>query len=438
MGRIFVAFLCVLGFTDFLNAQAQTQQNLLRSRGLHKEDKDIREKTDYRLPRNTPKLNFRDQEVELFTKREKQLQTDFKTQALETPINPEEYYVGPGDQFTVSIWSSLETSIPAQITPEGRLVIPTIGSLNVNGMTLREAQALVMQAASKKYINAEISTDLTTVRGIRVHVTGQVRKPGVYSILAVKRVADLIQLAGGLSSWAYERGIVIRHHDGSSDEIDFFRYEKLGDLSANSYLRGGDVIYVPPINLHKPTVRVEGAVNDPGIYQIENNETLTSLLMRVEAFSRRTDLRYAYVERKRQQDDTIERLPVFQYVDAAGNGGADLTLHSGDVVNIPQRREDVYVVGAVRAPGAYPYIPGWKIQDYVGVAGSMYQAVNIRNVKIVDPISKKQKKGDDTPIEAGTLVWVPAKTQFGVREGLQSASVLASLAIAFATLRREF
>ncbi|MFQ5772373.1 MAG: hypothetical protein ACE5HX_17690, partial [bacterium] len=83
-------------------------------------------------------------------------------------------------------------------------------------------------------------------------------------------------------------------------------------------MRGGDVIYVPSINLTQATVRVEGLVNDPGIYQLTENETLTDFLLRIDALSRRVDLKNAYIERKSAANQGSEIIPIFAYLDKQG------------------------------------------------------------------------------------------------------------------------
>jgi len=386
-------------------------------------------RTDFRLPLRE---SFRNQDnLDLQKKNEDAFKLDVQMQALETAVDPEQYRVGPGDQFLINIWSTLENSIPARVTPDGRLVIPTIGALAVDGQTLAEVREKVKKEAARKYLNSEISVDLLMVRGIRVHVTGQVLNPGAYSLLAVNRVADAITLAGGTTSWAFERGIQVRHADATADTMDMVAYKKRGDLDANFYLRGGDVVFVPPIDLSQPTVRVEGVVNDPGTYQLLPDETVSNFLLRVEALTRRADLNGVYVERKGEADGQTENIPIFPYLNDQGNGQTDLLLQDGDLVKVPRRTEDVYVIGAVQQPGAYPYVPGQTVQDYVGFAGATFQSTKPNKARVIRRNSKVEVKGKDVPVEPGDTVFIPKKVEFGVREitaiVAQAASVLIAL-----------
>ncbi len=353
----------------------------------------------------------------------------FDMQALETSIDPNTYIVGPGDQFLINIWSTMEANFKTAVTPEGKLIIPTIGTLVVDGKTLIEVQKMVREAGDKKYLQSKINANLIMLRTFRVHVTGQVHNPGPYAALAVYRVSDIIEQAGGLTTWGFERAIQVRHSDGVVDKIDLHQYKKLGNLDANIYLKGGDVIFVPAIDLTQATVRVDGRVNDPGIYEIAENETLKDLLLRVDALNRRVDLRNAYIERTSAGNSAVEIIPIFPYLENKGNGYTDFYLNDGDVIILPQRNEDVYVIGAVRNPGAYPFIPKLKVQDYVGFAGSTENGVHLTKCKVIRYGSQIQEKGADLLVEPGDTVFVPRRTEFGVNEITSIVATIMSVII---------
>lgn len=413
----------VIFFASLASVLAQTRE-IPQLKQLDKE-------RDFRLPTRTSLL---DKDKKDLFKQKQQFPFEGGEQALEGAIDPSTYLVGPGDRFWITILSTLENSIPAQVSPEGKLVIQTVGTLDVNGKTLAEVQTLVAQEASAKYRNAVISVHLAGVRQIRVHVTGQVLRPGPYDALAVYRVADIIALAGGLTSWAFERGIQVRHLDGTTDTVDLYQYKKLGDLDANLVLRGGDLVHVPAINLTQATVRVEGAINDPGTYQLAQNETISDFLLRVDALTRRADLANVYIERRRGTEGHVDIIAVFPYLSGYGNGHSELALQDGDVIMVPQRQEDVYVIGAVQYPGTYPYMPNSTVQDYVGFAGGMFQAANPSKARVIRHDSKKEERGKDKPVGPGDTVYVPKKVEFGVREVAMIAGQISSILIALSAV----
>ncbi|MFQ5708945.1 MAG: SLBB domain-containing protein [bacterium] len=350
-------------------------------------------------------------------------------QALEAAIDPRAYVVGPGDQFLITIWSALETSFRTGVTPEGKLIIPTIGTLEVDGKSLKEVQQLVEEHGAKKYLHATISADLVQLRSFRVHVTGQVKHPGPYTALAVNRVSDIIREAGDLTSWGFERNIQVRHLDGTTDVVDLYEYRKLGNLDSNIYLRSGDVVFVPSINLSRATVRIEGRVHAPGIYQLAQDETLTDFLLRVDALNQRADLQSAYIARETEGDGVAQNIPISPYLEKTGNGYSQFHLQDGDVIIVPERHQKVYVIGAVRNPGPYPFVPNLKVRDYVGLAGSTELAANLSRSQVIRQQSKAQERGEDLLVYPGDTVFVPKRAQFGVQEIVAIVGTVTSVLI---------
>lgn len=341
---------------------------------------------------------------------------ELQAQPLEGAVNPQTYVVGAGDVFLINIESAEEISFRTQVTAEGKLIIPTVASLQVEGKTLSEVQTLVQRAGAEKYLDSIVTANLILLRKIKVHVTGQVMYPGAYQALAVDRVSNAIEKAGGLTSLGSERSIEVRHKDSTVDIIDMHRYLNLGELHANIHLRGGDVVYVPYINFTDATVRVEGSVKNSGVYQLAENETLENFLLRVGAYNRSADLSKAYVRRKSMTNGHSDEVPLFPFLEKQKNGPAQFDLQDNDVILIPRREEKVYVVGAVRAPGAYDYYPDLQAASYIGLAGSTEWAAKLSKIRVIRAKGSKQLKGQNHAIEPGDTIFIPRRTEFGLRE----------------------
>lgn len=354
-------------------------------------------------------------------------QLDLAGQPLEAAINPDDYIVGPGDILQINIWVGKEGVLTLPVLPEGKLVIPTIGSLIVKDKTLTEVQQMISVAAATKYINKNVTADLVALRSFRLHVTGQVNLPGPYPARGVNRISDVIELAGGLTSWATERKIEVRHLDGTLDIVNLHQYKKLGNIEANFYARQGDVIFVPSVDLDKATVRIEGKVADPGVYDLEDNETIAQFLQRVNAFNRRTDLRSAYIERSVDSNGTTKTIPLYSYAVEGGNGHSERNFKDGDIIRVPGTQHDVYVIGAVQKPGRHPYYPDLKAFEYIGLAGAHEKASGLSKTKVIRAGTNEEVKGATVPVEPGDTIFIPEKTEFGIREITQIVGTLASV-----------
>lgn len=195
--------------------------------------------------------------------------------ALDKKIDPDEYIVGPGDQFTIYLWGQIDKPQIATVNPEGKLLVPYVGPIDVSDLSLTEAKQTVLRRVQERYRNIQVSVELSSIRRFLVYVTGQVNSPGIYRLSAVSRVLDAINNAGGLGGGASRRNIGIYRQNGDTLHADLVRFLRLGDLKTNPYVTMGDIIHVPS---QGKTVGIAGAVNLPGTYEFKEGETLEDLV----------------------------------------------------------------------------------------------------------------------------------------------------------------
>ena len=122
---------------------------------------------------------------------ERQEQTRIK---VEKPINPEQYLVGPGDQFIVNIISSENVAnYTLTISPTGEILIPSVGIVQVNGLTLSSSIKKMEIAIQSLNRSAKIFIILSEIREFKVKVIGHLQNPGFYTVTPVSRVSDLYE-----------------------------------------------------------------------------------------------------------------------------------------------------------------------------------------------------------------------------------------------------
>lgn len=84
------------------------------------------------------------------------------------------------------------------MTPDGKISLPTIGDLRVEGLSLAKAAALIESEVEQYYRNVKSGLSLQSLRVFEVSVLGEVENPGSCLATPVKRVSDLINAAGGV------------------------------------------------------------------------------------------------------------------------------------------------------------------------------------------------------------------------------------------------
>jgi len=314
-----------------------------------------------------------------------------RTSALELrgAVDDEEYIVGPGDRFSITIWGQNVTTASVSVTPEGDLVLPGVATVPVAGRTLADVKDDVQNRLGALYGNSEVSVALTALRRIQVNVLGAVLEPGPYVATALSPASQLVRTAGGLIDGASERNIVISRRGGQRERLDLTRYHNTGDLTADPPILDGDVIFVPHATAF---VSVYGGVARPGEYELVEGETIASLI----------DVAGGLV--RGAIADTVE---LTTFVDEStrrsflvGNAlrGADArALRDGDQVVVRFDQDwraltRVEVDGEVEYPGEYAISEGVdRLSDVIGRAGGPTEGASLVLARLIRSSARRDR-----------------------------------------------
>jgi polysaccharide export outer membrane protein len=161
--------------------------------------------------------------------------------------------LGPGDQLDIFVWGYPDYTKRATVSPRGTLPHPMLGDLPVAGKTLAETQDTVRAALTDYIKDPVVRVTLAAHRPQRIHVLGEVAKPGVYPMAETDTsLIEALALAGGLTIDARESNVMVVRDVGTQVEVqtlDFRRITQEGDLAGNVALREGDIVYVPASRL---------------------------------------------------------------------------------------------------------------------------------------------------------------------------------------------
>jgi protein involved in polysaccharide export with SLBB domain len=304
---------------------------------------------------------------------------------LESVVNPDEYIVGPSDGFAVTILTSPPLVTNVTVTPEGTLVVPSVGEIRLSDMTLTKAREAVLDQIHKRFISTRATVTLSVPRSVNVTVLGQILVPGTYTLSVTDRVSGAIDAANqvmrsqkvedelalqGARSGQSHRLILVRHKDGREQRVDLARYAAERISTLNPYLREGDVIVVPSMNVARDVIGVYGAVHLPGRLEYVAEDSLHTMLALAYGFTDNARLDSVELYRYDRSGKETEHM-VLNLTD----GRTDLPLQPGDRLIVRQKvdlRGDprVWVNGEVNYPGGYPISQeGTKLSLVVAMAG---------------------------------------------------------------------
>lgn len=317
-------------------------------------------------------------------------------QALEAPVDPNTYILGPGDGVYLNVYAIHGLDQDLTVTPEGRLLIPVIGSVEVSGLSITQAEKKVRNAVAKDYKSADVSLSLRHLRPMKVNIVGDVLKPGIQTTTALMRVSEVIDKSGGFKPSSSLRNIEIRSPTGQlRARADLFRYYALGDLPADPVVQEGDVIMVPSATKY---VTVSGNVGNEQRLEFVNGDSLSTAIALCRGFLPAADRDSIEISRFPQNDPVHAEWLWFDY-----SKGENPALHDGDQIFIRAFSQYhvpriVSIDGEVPFPGRYPIAPGTtRLKDIIDRAGgplsnaSLDQAQVFRRVGLgtTDPELKR-------------------------------------------------
>jgi protein involved in polysaccharide export with SLBB domain len=282
---------------------------------------------------------------------------------LNTPTDvpvPDEYIVGPGDEFTVQLFGSQNRTLRVIVDRDGKVPFPELGPITVSGRRFGEVQADIQGRISRQMIGVRGSVSMGNVRAISVFVVGEVQSPGSYTVNGLSTITGALFISGGVKAIGSLRDIQLKRAGQVVRHLDLYDLLMRGDTSNDSHLLPGDVIFVPPVGA---TVSVDGEVQRPAIYELRGPSDVSKLIDMAGGLSAEADTQSAELTRidSRQQRIVLE-------VDLSSKAPSE-PLKNGDVLRVARLRptldSGVTVQGEVFHPGAFAWRENLKLTDVI-------------------------------------------------------------------------
>ncbi len=180
-----------------------------------------------------------------------------------------EYKLQPHDMIYVQIYSSLDNASSAlfqqssqnlnsssygdqgiylnsyEVDNDGNIDLPTIGKINVLGMSIEETQNAIKQKAEEFSEGITVTCRMVT---FRIKVAGEVNNPGIYTFYQPSvNIFDALLAAGDLTYYGNRQKVRIVRKSETEDAIYTLDIRKASVMkNKNYYLRPGDIVYVEP------------------------------------------------------------------------------------------------------------------------------------------------------------------------------------------------
>ncbi len=333
---------------------------------------------------------------------------DLKGELLSDEVEPENYYLGPGDILLLQNLSTNEKDY-LTVTPDCKVFIPRTGAIEVKDKTLAEASELIVTKVLEKNKNAEANIALYEPRSVVVEIKGDVLVPGNYTFPASFKVSTAIQFANQekttssislsqsslisekieqnkiyermfaetgspyLSSY-FRRNIGLMRSDGTTLLVDLDKARVTDKVKYNPYLSQGDIIYVPYEKEQYPTITIAGEVVRPYLTAYRKGDKASFLLKLGGGFRESANLKAVHLYLP--QNDKEINLKVDSNMNILGE---DYDLEPGSIITVGKeiirtesKKGVVSIMGEVENPGVYPITSGkTKLSEAIENAGGL-------------------------------------------------------------------
>lgn len=259
---------------------------------------------------------------------------------------PKNYVLGPGDAVFIDIYGATQKTIETTVSPDGFVTIEGYGPVNINGMTVAQANQKLRSTLGSRFSSSRIQLTVGQTRTIMVNVMGEVRTPGTYTLSAFATVFHALYMAGGTNDIGTLRNIKVYRNNKLVSTVDIYDYMLNGKLTGNVKLTDNDVIVV---GTYDCMVNVTGKVKRPMYYEMKKTESLQSLLKYAGGFTGDAYTKSVRVVRKTGRDYSVFNVAEF---DMSSFLISDEDSISVDSI-LPRYNNMVELKGAAFRPGMY-------------------------------------------------------------------------------------
>lgn len=356
-------------------------------------------------------------------------------QLLQTPTNPsplqdEGYILGAGDVINITVFDVPEYSGDFAVQADGTVNLPFFGLLNVKGLTLPQASILIRQSLASTLRRPIVTVNLAKSRPTKISITGEVTRPGVYTLETLTSLTTALQNAGGVTQSAdIEQIQVLRAASRvlGTEQRAIFNLKALlesGDLQQDIVLRDGDQVFIPTVAEVDPTssqnlasatfaptptqplrIAVVGEVNRPGPYTLASNGTVprvSNAIQEAGGITQQANVQNIVLRRVSPTGTETSIALNFWELLQTGDLSQDLPLQEGDTIVIPQAEDlsssqiirlsasslspaqiTVNIVGEVVTPGAIQVAPNTPLNQAILAAGGLNNRASKGSVQLV-------------------------------------------------------
>ena len=296
-----------------------------------------------------------------------------------------------------------------------------------------------------------------------IDIYGGVKNVGRYEFVENEKLNEIIDIAGGFSFYPNKLNVEISRFSDNYEEfkvlINDFETLKQTLLYPYDHIIVSNTSVINKRNL----VYIDGEVQTPGFYVIENNMTFSDLLYKAGGYTVNADTNKLIINNSSLENDDyeltriklidpqkrtmseisylksrsiVEKGAIVSNDDKLTEHILNYSININDRVKIPIFINYIEVIGAVNNPGRYPYFNEYNISDYVNEAGGKSKRAK-NSIYIINSLNQKTRVSkNSTSIKNGEIIFVESKEDYNLWNKLQeSMGLIGQLATLIAVIQ---
>lgn len=176
-----------------------------------------------------------------------------------------------GSVIDIKVQNYADFSGRYTVNTDGTIDYPLFADETIIDMTTSEIMNELTFRLAKHIENPLVIVSVVKRPPIVITVLGAVQNPGPIDVLKGATIQEAIQLAGGAEKGANLSAVkVIRNKGGNSEIVNLSEFMKSGSMKDMPRLENEDIVVL--LSTHKQSkVKIIGAVNNPGFYDVEDS-----------------------------------------------------------------------------------------------------------------------------------------------------------------------
>jgi len=158
------------------------------------------------------------------------------------------YALHTGDVIALSYRYTPEFNQTVTVQPDGFVNLSIVGNVKIGGLSVEQARRKIVDQASQRLNNPELTITLQQFEQPYVVVAGEVEHPGKFEFREDTTALQAVMLAGGFKDSARDTQVIlfrrINADDAEVKRLNLHNVKKHGDLERDAELEPGDMLLV--------------------------------------------------------------------------------------------------------------------------------------------------------------------------------------------------